>query len=149
MSDPSEPAPLRRREWPFWLLFWVAIACVTIIAVDYTKTFSDCMHEHKNNKDYQQIHKNVGVFAPRYNEWELAPVLSMLVLANFTVKNNGSIVAFATVMVGLFTFTLWRSTNGLWLASRRHADHAERAIMVAEASAARQLRAYVFVTKLR
>jgi hypothetical protein len=60
--------------------------------------------------------------------------------------DHDTITTLAIVATAIFTGTLWRATNRLWQISQIHAGHAEQAIKVAEETAKRQLRAYVFVT---
>jgi hypothetical protein len=147
-EQPSKPIPTRRREWVFWLLFWLAIACVTTIAIDYTKTFSDCMHEHKNDKDYQKLHERIGVFPSTTQRMSARARLVYACAGDFTDTNNGAIVAFATVMVSFFTFTLWRSTDRLWQASILHARHMEHSVKIAERSLTEVERALVIPLKV-
>jgi hypothetical protein len=149
MSDPvSDRARTvsARHPWAersFWLLVWLLVFVGVGTLVDYSKTFTDCIHDHKNDKDYHQLREGVGVSSGAVKRTETRARLLYACAGDFTDKNNGAIVAFATVMVGFFTFTLWRSTYRLWQSSLEHAGHAERAIKVSEQSAERQLRAYV------
>jgi hypothetical protein len=58
-------------------------------------------------------------------------------------------IAVFNLLLVAFTGVLAVSTIGLWLASLRHAGHAERAIRSADRTAQRELRAYVHVHDVR
>jgi hypothetical protein len=148
MSDSIPNQARKRQRWRarfFWALLWLIGLAGVGMLVNYSKTFTDCVHAHKNDNEYQQLRERAGVFAGVLKREGARAGLLYACGGDFADKNNGAIVAFATVIVGLFTFTLWRSTDRLWQASLEHAGHAERAIKVAEETAERQLRAYVFV----
>jgi hypothetical protein len=56
--------------------------------------------------------------------------------------HHGAITAVATAFIGWFTYTLWRSSEKMWIATQNTLRHAER-------TAERQLRAYVHPRKPR
>ena len=62
--------------------------------------------------------------------------------ARFVEDWNAIIVAFATIAIAGFTYTLWRSTDRLWNAG-------ERQIKLSADTAQRQLRAYIAITECR
>src|SRR6266446_3065402 len=132
-------------------LFWAAAASIAILGiallVQQSEAFTNCIHDRKNSKEYQSLHEGNGIVSSAIIKARLR--LNYVCTWYFTEKNNGAIVALATIALSIFTFTLWRSTKKLWLSSQEHADHAERAIKSAEQSAERQFRAYIFITSAR
>src|SRR5205085_11515944 len=82
--------------------------------------------EEANSKDYSgdyacaTMHEAIFRFA-RY-VWDNA--------------SHDNIIAFGTILIALFTYVLYRSTNKLWDAGERQLSHLET-------TAQRQLRAYI------
>jgi hypothetical protein len=55
-------------------------------------------------------------------------------------RYSGAITAIATFAIALFTWTLWRSSEKMWIATQKALRHAEE-------TAERQLRAYVHISR--
>jgi hypothetical protein len=53
----------------------------------------------------------------------------------FTDEHHDSIIALGTIIIAMFTFTLWRSTRKLWEAAEQQRRDMLRSIMAAETSA--------------
>jgi hypothetical protein len=134
MSDPPlPPRPARQRfGWIFWVLFWGVIIFGIGIAVDYSETFTNCVHERKNRKEYEALKERSGVLGGAIIMERARLRLLYVCVGDFTDKNNGAIVALATLMVGVFTFTLWRSNSRLWKASIEQTAIAKRALLDVE-----------------
>lgn len=156
MTDTAEPAPPPRpyRGWAFWGLFWLLIAFGLGTLVNESETFTECVHTHKNRKEDQTLHERVGVFDGSIVRERTRLRLLYVCAVDFADKDNGAIVALATVVVAFFTFTLWRSTHGLRqvaeMQSRdlvRSTNAAERNADIAERSLVALNRPYVMVGK--
>jgi hypothetical protein len=62
--------------------------------------------------------------------------------------NHDNVVAAGTVMIALFTWTLYRSTNKLWIAGEKQIQIAERSAAVAERSLLAANNPIVSITEL-
>jgi hypothetical protein len=115
MSE-APPAQLSRRRrwgWLFWVACWLVLLLGIGVLVDYSEAFTDCVHTRKDRDEYQALHERVGVVQPYIVRERARLRLVYACAGEFADKDNGAIVALATAVVALFTFTLWRSTQGL------------------------------------
>jgi hypothetical protein len=146
----TEGRPTRRRfaEWTFWFLFWVATIFGIGVAINYSETFTDCIHNRKNRKEYQALTESVSVLGSAIVKERARLRLIYVCVGNFTDKNNGAIVALATVALSAFTFILWRATSQLWRTSQEHARHVERSIELSKEALVTTQRAFVFLNEL-
>src|SRR3954453_4044820 len=122
----------------FWPVFWVFATGLVIFVIHQSQEFSNCIHEGKKTKDYQSINKRVSVFFDFFEINQRRVNLYSGCVGHFTDKNEGSLTALATIVLGGFTFALWWSTRQLWMTSLRQAKHMKD-------TAERQLRAYISV----
>ena len=76
--------------------------------------FKDCFHKEKENHQYNALHHNHSVFVGG----DLRVRLTVYCSAAFVRREHEGVEAFATVLVAMFTFTLWWSTEKLWRADR-------------------------------
>jgi hypothetical protein len=100
--------------------------------VETSDTFKDCIHQTKNDKTEHTLYQRISNFSVIFSRRQDC-------LGVFVHSNEGAITAFATLLIAIFTLTLWRSTDKLWDASKRQLAHSED-------TAKRQLRAYVAAT---
>src|SRR3954464_6795891 len=108
----------------FWPTFWAFAALLGIVFVIHqSQEFSNCIHEGKKTKDYQSINKRVSVFFDFFEINQRRVNLYSGCVGHFTDKNEGSLTALATIVLGGFTFALWWSTRQLWMTSLRQAKH--------------------------
>jgi hypothetical protein len=137
MPETTKPAPKPRRyrQWAFWILFWLIGTAGIGVLIDQSETFSNCVHTRKNTNPYQALHKPDGVFDGAIIREQTRLRLVSACVGEFTETNNGAIAALATIMVGVFTFTLWRTTARLWQTSRDQARHMERSVVSGEKAA--------------
>jgi hypothetical protein len=92
--------------------------------INLSPSFKDCIHNRKDDKAYQQIQKRDGILMPTITRVLLHTDCAL----TWADNNREAINAFSTVMIAMFTFTLWLSTHRLWKAG-------ESQIAVARASA--------------
>jgi hypothetical protein len=85
---------------------------IAALIVQQSEAFSNCIHNRKNNKEYEALHKGTGMvgFSIIRTRFRLNYVCAWA----FTDKNNGAIIALATIALSAFTATLWHATRGLW-----------------------------------
>ena len=83
------------------------------VMIDYSEAFTDCIHFRKNREEYHALHEHSDIVGGALVRQQTRLRLVYICAGDFADKNNGAITALATVMVGLFTFTLWHTTRGL------------------------------------
>jgi hypothetical protein len=134
----STPTRLRLAPWLFWSLFGLIVLFAIYIIIGHSQAFSDCVHAHKHTKEYQSLYASNGILGGEFVRARTRLLLNYMCTWEFTDKNNGAIVALATIALSFFTATLWRATTRLWQTSQDQVRYAERAIKSAEESAERQ-----------
>ncbi len=56
------------RRWGrrlFWPLVWFVMIIGIAIIIDQTESYTNCVHNHKNSKEYQALHKNSDTLGSR------------------------------------------------------------------------------------
>lgn len=124
--------------WLFWSLFGLIVLFAIYIIIAHSQAFTDCVRAHKHTKDYQSLYESNGILGGELARDRTRLLLNYICTWEFTDKNNGAIVALATIALSFFTATLWRATTRLWQTSQDQVRYAERAITSAEKSAERQ-----------
>jgi hypothetical protein len=120
-------------HWRSYLIALIgcAFACAIVI---FSDAFQQCMNKsYYESSDYEP-------------EKGIAQILTTLqwtkvCTGEFLKMDGEAITAFFTLVVGLFTAALWRSTRALWDVTNSTLRHSER-------TAIRELRAYVSVKEL-
>jgi hypothetical protein len=113
MSDaPVRPATLLWRRLRPWVAVSIALVGLLII-VRSSRSFHDCIHDHKNDKEYEALHKRTDVMSTLIMRPTLRLRLGAFCAADFTDKNERAITALAGVALALVTLYLWRATHGL------------------------------------
>src|SRR4051794_35263363 len=126
MSETAEPIKPRRRRWLFIVLFGFVAALGAAVLVDQSEAFTDCVHDRKDRKEYQALRERSGILGGAISRLGTRARLSYVCTWYFTDKNNGALIALATIALSAFTFTLWQATDRLWRTSQEHARHLER-----------------------
>jgi hypothetical protein len=122
-----------RKHSKLWFLAILTVA-VAAAVVWFSDAFQQCMNEsYYESTDYEP-------------EKGIAQILTTLrwtkvCTGEFLKEDGEAITAFFTLVVGLFTAALWRSTHALWDVTNSTLRHSER-------TAIRELRAYVSVKEL-
>jgi hypothetical protein len=102
-------------------LFWLSVALLFVgVAFLLLPPYASYCESNYPNEDYCSAY-SVAV-----------------TLANIVDAHNGAFTALATIAIASFNWTLWQSTEKLWIAG-------EKQRKLAEETAERQLRAYVFI----
>jgi hypothetical protein len=100
----------------------LAIVAVSTLAPSYTECDEGYKSETGNpdqGKPKPELHRTFTDHAMAFAECE----------GEFLHKNEGVITAVSTILIALFTLTLWRSTNRLWEAGERQFNASYRAEM--------------------
>lgn len=115
-------------------------------------TFIGCLHDHKHDAAFHELYD--ASFIPGH----FARLrLQTMCAVDWTEKYQGPISAVGTLLVAVFTFTLWRTTRRLWTSAERqlaefrtslaiaekHAEHMAALVRAKEQTAERPLRAYI------
>jgi hypothetical protein len=122
-------------RWFYWLreLALAAVLISTaIFMIDESHTFKECIHNHKNDKEYNGI-KDHGISIDKALVRRILR-LKLLVSCAVDEKNSSTLVAIFTGLLAFYTFRLWSTTSYLWSATKAAAD----ALPILE-------RAYVFI----
>jgi hypothetical protein len=113
-----------RREWKS-IAFWAIVALVAFWIVCTSESFQYCIHERDNDKAYSALYESPSIIRRAVIRLDI----NRACIGNFADKNQGSLIVFATFIVALFTFTLWRSTDKLWKAGNEALEVTERAFI--------------------
>lgn len=116
-----------RLYWRGYLLSLTFIALVAALTWT-TKSFQECVDNNQSYKSSQILDKSL--FFPNVL-WRWVYLRSACARAT-AGENDGAIAALATVVVAIFTFTLWKSTEKLWVASNKSLEITERAFVFLE-----------------
>lgn len=113
---------LLRTYWPFIVFFVLFLSLFAWIEEKSSREFGKCINEwaadDTANKPKQEgliISKLVGLHA--------------LCVAKSVDRHNGFFSAFASFIVALFTYTLYTTTNKLWLSEERNFRVSQRAFV--------------------
>jgi hypothetical protein len=87
-------------------LFIVSIFAVIII-IGESEAFKNCKNERKNQPEYRGLYERSGIFGGKIVRLYTRARLSYVCTWHFTEKNEGAIVALATLALSIFTYTLW------------------------------------------
>jgi len=113
----------------------MALVCVVaaFLILDFVSVLSTCQ-KPQQEKSQESTEKGCG-FAQSliYREAEI--------IFEWIDRRHDLVTAAATIVIALFTFTLWRATDRLWDAGERQLAHLNE-------TAERQLRAYVNIIKI-
>lgn len=113
----------------------VIVTLLATLIVSQTETFQQCFHAKKNEKRYQVLRERRSILDDAIKRLGTRAQISYVCTWSFTEKNNGAIIALATIALSAFTFTLWRSTDKLWRTTEGHSRHLEESVGVARQSA--------------
>jgi len=102
------------------------------LIVQQSEAFTNCIKNRKNTEEYKALHERSPVIGSPIVRVHARLRLNYVCAWDFANKNNGAIVALATVSLSAFTFTLWRSTDKLWSAATQAAEIAERTLRITE-----------------
>jgi hypothetical protein len=119
------------RPWRVWIFGGLLLVALVWI-VEGSQSFQSCVQGAQYEKGEKTFQKRIADFSTLLDRRRVC-------LGIFLHDNEAAITALATIFIALFTLTLWQSTDRLWEASERQLTHLE-------GTAARQLRAYVFVS---
>jgi hypothetical protein len=97
--------------------------------VTTTSSFKSCI-ESKTATETQQANKDSP---PNFSTLIKSADIYARCGGSFVYEFRDAATAVATVLIAIFTFTLWQSTSRLWRAGERHSE--------------RELRAYILATK--
>jgi hypothetical protein len=84
-----------------------------MLLVSSGKSYQDCIHAHKNDKEYQALRESSGVLGPSIERRAARARLTAVCAVHFTDENERPITALAGIALALFTLYLWRATQGL------------------------------------
>jgi hypothetical protein len=143
-----------------WLKrFWPALFAIGFLIAVVDGTISSLATCHPVSEQPSQSAANQK--APEECSALKGPILTTLVwTGDIAHKFEGLITAIFTVVLAGFTAALWRSTDKLWDAGERQlkttrsvaavqARNTKRQLQLAEMTAERQLRAYVYIKEFR
>jgi hypothetical protein len=142
MFSPVRHATVTAWRWSkrsFWLFLWLVFLLTIGVAINHSAVFGDCINTYKAKTNRHTNDKNNDIIGVLLQSLFREAACT----GEFTQKYNGAIVAIATVMLGVFTFTLWRATHGMrqvaemqsrdllrsTKATEKHADIAERSLV--------------------
>jgi hypothetical protein len=112
-------------HWKAILFGSVALAAAFWI-VGTSEAFRDCFKQTKSANHYQSLRENPSIVVRSVVRLDLNRVC----IGQFANKDVGALSVLAAFIVALFTFTLWRSTDRLWIASERQREDARNAFRI-------------------
>jgi hypothetical protein len=112
---------LNAQTWKNWAPACVAVALIVWI-VGTSQSLQSCMHELKNDKSFQALHES----GPAIGRIPARLRLNVACVGHFIEVNDAAITALATLIVALFTATLWGSTRQQAYLTRKSIDLALR-----------------------
>lgn len=83
-----------------------------------SETFQNCFHKEKNADAYKALHQSPSVIVRDAVRVDITRVC----VGDFTDKNEGALTILATLVVAIFTYTLWRSTDRLRIEAQRQRE---------------------------
>jgi hypothetical protein len=116
------------KPWRAWIVGGLGLVALVWI-VESSQSFQSCVKNAQYQAGEQTLKKHLADFSVLIRQRGSC-------IGFFIHRNEGAITALATLLIALFTLTLWRSTDKLWEAG-------ERQLRLSEDTAQRQLRAYI------
>jgi hypothetical protein len=106
------------------LLF--ALSCLVVIAIliGSSQSFQDCVLQRKHHQTYQALHEERPLLIQAVVRLELNAACARATAG----ENDGAITALATVVLAVFTFTLWRTSE------RQHREMVRASAIAKEAA---------------
>jgi hypothetical protein len=117
-GDSAERSITNKRKG---LVALIAGALVALWLVGSSESFHDCEHTRKTHQSYQNSHDKVGLFIRDIVRLKLHAACARSTIG----ENDNAIVALATIVLAIFTWALWNSTDKLWISAERQRN-AER-----------------------
>jgi hypothetical protein len=117
-------------QWMLTNYKWLAtaIAIVLLIIADWAwSSFGPCIQGEKQ-QPYQCTETN-------YDITQMVSYRAIVSLIDFIEKRHDLVTAFATVIIALFTITLWRATSGLLASAKEQSRDMKSSIAVANKAA--------------
>jgi hypothetical protein len=117
-----------------WAKAAFVIFCLGAIASFFivtSESFERCIKERKTHQYYHAFYEEAGLLIQTVRRVELHVACGRVTADG----NDGAITALATIVVAVFTFTLWRSTTGMLRITEEQRADLERSIAAAEKSA--------------
>lgn len=111
--------------------YLVTILLSLTFLIGTSESFQKCEHERKNHEAYKALHEKGSLFVKTVVRLKLHAACTRLTAS----ENDGAIAALSGVAVAIFTFTLWATTNKLWIAARAQADDMKESLRIAQESA--------------
>jgi hypothetical protein len=99
-------------------------------AIADSDSFRNCEHERKFHRTYHALHEDADAFVKTIARGRLLFACGFV----STNENTGAISGIGTVVIGIFTFTLWWSTHKLWQSAESQRRHDKAALRVQIAS---------------
>lgn len=110
---------------------FAAMSLFLLVLIGASESFQKCEHERKNHEPYKALHEERSLFVKTITRLELHAACARLTAS----ENDGAIAALSGVAVAIFTFTLWVTTNRLWIAARAQAEDMKDSLRIAQESA--------------
>jgi hypothetical protein len=93
-----------------------ALAILLLIAIALNApSFEQCVRANENASTHNKLKENLPVFVIAFSR-------GVYCFGPFFAENRDAFAAFSTVLLAIFTGTLWWSTEKLWRASSRQLD---------------------------
>ena len=100
----------RLHPWRAWIVGALALLALVWI-VETSQTFKGCINQSKTEAGEQTLYQRASSFFVILSRRQDC-------LGVFVHKNEGAITALATLLIAIFTLTLWRATDKMWKASQ-------------------------------
>jgi hypothetical protein len=117
---------MRLHPWRAWIVGALALLALVWI-VETSQAFKDCINQSKTEAGEQTLYQRASNFFVILGRRQDC-------LGVFVHKNEGAITVLATLLIAIFTLTLWRSTDKMWKASQDQIEVAEETLEALEAS---------------
>ncbi len=121
------------RGWRTWLM-WIAAGVVAISLVKTSTSFQNCIQERKEDSAYQPLREGVSVIRGTI----IRERPTQACIGHFVDKNEGSITAIATLLIGVFTIVLAGATRSLWESAESQLDAFRKAQQESQRNATQQ-----------
>jgi hypothetical protein len=96
-----------------------------------TPAFKNCISSRKHDRSYQTLYEDRSVVPTVITRMELHTVC----VEDWADKYQGAIAAIATIIVAVFTATLWGSTDKLWKTAEQQSDDMRISLAIAKEAA--------------
>jgi len=113
---------------------WIVAGVVAISLVRTSTSFQNCIQERKENSAYQSLREGVSVIRGTI----IRERLTQACIGHFVDKNEGSITAIATLLIGVFTIVLAGATRSLWESAESQLDAFRKAQRESQRNATQQ-----------